>query len=39
MLGQLGQNTRPYAQLTPSFMSMDAWITSELNVAVVSKQR
>ena len=39
MLGQAGHNTRPYAQLPPSFMSMDAWITSELNVALMSKQR
>ena len=32
-----GHNTRPYARLPPSFLSMDAWITSQLNVALIRK--
>ena len=39
MRGQLGHNTRPHAQLPPSFLGMDAWMTSQLNLALIRKLR
>ena len=27
-----GHKTRPHARLSPSFLDMDVWITSEMNV-------
>ena len=32
-----GHNTRPHAWLPPSILSMDAWMTSQLNVAFDSQ--
>ena len=34
-----GYNTRPYAQLPPSNLGMDARMTSQLNVALIRKLR
>ena len=39
MRGQSGNNTRPYARLPTSFLSMDTCLTSHLNVAMISKLR
>ena len=39
MRGQTGHNTRPYARLPSRILGMDAWTTSQLNVALVSKLR
>ena len=39
MCGQPGHNTQPHARLQPSFQSIDAWITSKLNEALVCKSR
>ena len=39
MPGYLGRNTRLHARLPSSFLGMDAWMTSKLNVALVRKQR
>ena len=39
MRGQPGHNAQPHARLQPSFQSIDAWITSELNEALVCKLR
>ena len=39
MRGQPGHNTQPHARLQPSFQGIDAWITSELNEALVFKLR
>ena len=39
MQGQAGHNTRPLAQLTPSFLGMDPWMTPQLNVALIRKLR
>ena len=38
MRGQTG-HAQPYARLPPSFLSMDAQMTSELNIASIRKQR
>ena len=38
-LAQRGHNTRPHAQLQKSFVSMDIWITSKLNVVLTRKLR
>ena len=32
-------NKRPHARLPPSFLGMDAWMTSQLNVALIHKLR
>ena len=32
-----GHNTRPHTRLQPSFLGMDALLTSHLNVALVRK--
>ena len=39
MRGKPGQNTRPHARLPPSFLGMDAWMTSQLNVVLIHKLR
>ena len=39
MRGQPGHNAQPHARLKPSFQGIDAWITSELNEALVCKLR
>ena len=39
MHGQLGYNTQPHALLPPSFLGMAAWMTSQLNVALIRKLR
>ena len=39
MRGQPGHNTQPHARAQPSFQGIDAWITSELNEALVCKLR
>ena len=39
MRGQPGHNTRPHTRLPPSFLGMDAWTTSQPNVALISKLR
>ena len=39
MRGQLGHDTRPHAQLAPSFLCMDTWVTSQLNVAFIRRLR
>ena len=39
MSGQPRHNTRPRARLPPSFLGMDAWMTSQLNVALIRKLR
>ena len=39
MRGQPGHDTQPHARLQPSFQGIDAWITSELNEALVCKLR
>ena len=36
-LGQPRYNTWPHARLPPSFMVTDAWMTSQLNVALIRK--
>ena len=37
MPGQPGHDTRPHARLQPSFVGMDAWMTSQLNVVLIRK--
>ena len=37
MPGQPGHNTRPHARLPPSFLGMDALMTSQLTVALYNK--
>ena len=39
MRGQPGHNTRLHARLPHSFLCMDAWITSELNVDLITTPR
>ena len=39
MRGLPGHNTRLHARLPPSFLGMDAWVTSELKVALIRKIR
>ena len=39
MRGQLGQNTQPDTRLPPSFLGMDAWMTSQMDVASARKLR
>ena len=39
MRGQPGHNTQLHDRLQPSFHGIDAWITSELNEALVCKLR
>ena len=39
MRGQSGHNTRLDTRLPPSFLGMDAWMTSQLNVALARKLR
>ena len=39
MRGQTGHNTRLHARFTPRFVGMNAWITSQLNVALFFKLR
>ena len=39
MPGQPGHNKRPHARLPPSFLGLDAWMTSQLNVALIRKLR
>ena len=36
-LGNPGHNTQPHAQLPPSFLVTDAWMISQLNVALIGK--
>ena len=35
MRGAAGHNTQPDTQLPPSFLGMDAWMTSQLNLALI----
>ena len=37
--GQPGHKTRPYIRLPPSFLDMDAWMTSQLKVSLIRKLR
>ena len=37
MPGQTGHKTRLHARSASSFLGMDAWITSKLNVALIRK--
>ena len=37
MRGQPEQNTRPHSRLSASFLGMDAWMNSQLNVALFFK--
>ena len=39
MLGQPGHKTRPHALFPPSVPGMGAWMTSQLNVALIGKLR
>ena len=39
MLGQPGHNTRPHAWSPPSFLGMNAWMTSKLNAALIRTLR
>ena len=39
MCGQAGHNTRPHTRLPITFFGMDAWVTSQLNVALMCKLR
>ena len=39
MRGQPEHNTRPHVRLPPSFLGMNAWMTSQLNVALIHKLR
>ena len=39
MRGQPEHDTRPHASLSHSFLDMDAWMTSQLNVALIRKLR
>ena len=39
MRGQPGHSTRPHARLPPSFLGMDAWMTSQLDVALIRTLR
>ena len=39
MCGQPGLNTRPHARLPSNFLAMDAWLTSQLKVALSRKLR
>ena len=39
MRGHPGYNTRPNARLPPSFLGMDVWITSQLNLSLIRKLR
>ena len=39
MLGPPWYNTRPHAPMTPSFLGMDALMTSQLNVALIRRLR
>ena len=39
MRGQPGNNARPHVRSPPSFLGMDAWMTSQLNVALIRKIR
>ena len=36
MRGQPGQNTRPHSRSSASFLGMDAWMNSQLNVVLFS---
>ena len=38
MHGQPGHNTQPHVQLPPSVQSMDAWMISQLNVALIHNE-
>ena len=37
MHGQPGHNTQPHASSPASFMGIDAWMTTQLKVALISK--
>ena len=37
MRGQTGYNTRRHARLPSSFLGMDVWITSQLNIAFIRR--
>ena len=39
MRGQPGHNTRPHIRLQSSLLDIDAWMTSQLNVGLISKLR
>ena len=39
MRGQPRYNTRLHTRLPPSFLGMDVWMTSQLNVAMIRKLR
>ena len=39
MREQSGHNTRPDTQLQPSFLGMDAWMTSQMNGTLARKLR
>ena len=34
---QTGHNTQPHVQLTPRFQGMDAWMISQMDVALIRK--
>ena len=38
MRGQTGHNTRPHTRLSPSFLGMDALMTSQLNESLIRTQ-
>ena len=37
MRGEPGHNTQPHTRLPPSFLDIDAWMTSQMNVALFRK--
>ena len=39
MRGQPGRDIRPHARLSPCFLAMDAWMTSQLNVPLTRMLR
>ena len=39
MRGQPGHNSRPHIQLLLCYLGMDAWMTSQLNVALIRNAR
>ena len=39
MRGEPGQDTRPHTRLPSNFLGMDAWMTSQLKVAMSRKLR
>ena len=39
MRGQPGHNAHPHTRLPPSYLGMNAWMTSQLKVALIHKLR